>query len=53
MTKALQNTVILTLADLQGARAGEIPDCSSYSLRIPWIATAVGCQPTHARLLPS
>ena len=36
------------LPDLQGARAEEIPDCSSYSLRIPWIATAVGCQSTHA-----
>ena len=33
-------------ADLLGARAEEIPDCSSYSLRILWIATAVGCQST-------
>ena len=39
-----------SFADLQGARAEEIPDCSSYSPRIPWIATAVGCQATHARL---
>ena len=29
----------VTLADIQGARAEEIPDCSSHSLRIPWIAT--------------
>ena len=32
--------------------AEEVPDCSSYPLRIPWIASAVGCQATHARLLP-
>ena len=38
------------LADPLGARAEEVPDCSSYPLRIPWIATAVGCQSTLARL---
>ena len=38
------------LADPQGARAEEVPDCSSYPLRIPWIASAVGCQSTLARL---
>ena len=37
-----------TLDDIQGARAEEIPDCSSCSLRIPWIATAVVCQATHS-----
>ena len=34
-----------TLADLLGVRAEEIVDCSSSSLRIPWIASGVGCQP--------
>ena len=38
------------LADPLGARAEEVPDCSSYPSRIPWIATAVGCQSTLARL---
>ena len=41
-----------TWTDLLGARAERVPDCSSYLCRIPWIVTAVGCQSTHARLLP-
>ena len=31
-----------TLADLLGARAERVPDCSSYLSRIPWSATDSG-----------
>ena len=41
-------------ADLQGAFAERSPGLFVLSpFRILWIATAVGCQSTHARLLPS
>ena len=30
-----------------------VPDYQSYPFRIPWIASAVGCQSTHARLRSS
>ena len=42
-----------TWTDLLGTCAERVPDCSSYLFRIPWVATAVGCQFTRARLLPS
>ena len=41
-----------TWTDPLDARTERVPDCSSYLFRIPWITTAVGCQSTHARLLP-